>query len=151
MAQFPKGGSPKEYGAALRADLASRLAARRSDRQSALTFAARAVELWSIHTDNTLELMPEPAMRFQLATLLRADGKLDSAATLFRSLVPPTTWLGFYTARASLELGELSEARNDRVLAERSFLTALRLWERGDSVVAPFRERARRGALRSRG
>jgi hypothetical protein len=151
MATFPKGGSPREYAASLRADLESRLAARRSDRRAALAHAGRALDLWSIHTSNTLELMPEPAMRFQLATLLRAEGKTDSAATLFRSLVPPTTWLGFYTARAALEFGELCEARGDRVLAERSFLTSLRLWERGDSIVAPFRERARRGLARSRG
>jgi tetratricopeptide (TPR) repeat protein len=150
LGTLPKGGSPPEYASALRADIDSRLAARRGDRRTALADAGRALELWSIHTSNTLELMPEPAMRFQLAMLLRAAGNTDSAAALFRSLVPPTTWQGFYTARAALELGELADARGDRVYAEREFLTALRLWERGDSSVAPFRERARRGVARDR-
>jgi hypothetical protein len=112
--------------------------------------ATQALEYWNIHTDNTYEFFPEPAMRFHLATLLAATGKPDSAAMLFRSLVPPTTWLGFYTARAALELGDLS-AQRDRALAERQYLTALRLWERGDSSVAAYRDRARRGLARIRG
>ena len=51
-------------------------------------------------------------------------------------MIPPNTWQGFYTARAALEAGELADARGDRAFAEHEFLTALRLWERGDSVVA---------------
>ena len=150
FATLPKGGSPPEYAAALRADIASRLAARRGDRAGALKDASRALALWTIHTGNSLELMPEPAMRFQLASLLRATGSADSAATLFRSLVPPVTWQGFYTARAALELGEIADARGDRAYAERQFLIALKLWERGDSSVASFRDRVRRGLARGR-
>ncbi len=150
LGTLPKGGSPPEYAASLRADIQSRLAARRGDRQTALQQAGRALNLWTIHTGNTSELMPEPAMRFQLATLLRAGGRPDSAAALFGSLVPPATWQGFYTARSALELGDLADARGDRVYAEREFLTAIRLWERGDSIVAAFRERARRGLTRDR-
>ena len=147
---FPRGGSPPEYKGALRADIQSRLAARRGDRRTALAAAGRAFELWSIHTGNASEVMPEPAMRFQLASLLRATGNSDSAATLFRSMIPPNTWQGFYTARAALEAGELADARGDRAFAEHEFLTALRLWERGDSVVAQLRDRARRGLARDR-
>jgi hypothetical protein len=150
LGTLPKGGSPSEYAAALRADIEARLAARRGDRKTALALASRALQLWTIHTGNTLELMPEPAMRFQVASLLRATGNADSAATLFRSLVPPTTWLGFYTARAALELGELRDARGDRAYADRQFLLALRLWERGDSVVASYRDRARHGLAHDR-
>jgi hypothetical protein len=54
--------------------------------------------------------------------------------------------MGFYTARAALELGEIEEARNDRTDAQRHLLTAIRLWERGDSAVASLRQRARRAA-----
>ena len=67
---------------------------------------------------------------------------------LFRSLVPPTTWMGFYTARASLELAELSEEARDLPSAQRAYLTATRIWERGDSSIAPLRDRARRGSSR---
>jgi tRNA A-37 threonylcarbamoyl transferase component Bud32 len=150
LGTLPKGGSPPEYGSALKEDVAARLAARHGDRQTALTHASRALELWTIHTGNTLELMPEPAMRFQVGSLLRATGRADSAAVLFRSLVPPSTWLSFYTARSALELGEISSARGDRAYADRQFLTALRLWERGDSIVASLRDRARRGLAHDR-
>jgi serine/threonine-protein kinase len=150
LGTLPKSGSPAEYAAALRADIESRLAARRGDRAAALRSARRAMELWSIHTENVFEYMPEPAMRYHLASLLRASGNADSAETMFRSMVAPTTWLGTYTARASLELGELAQARGDRAYAERSFLVALRMWEHSDSIAAAFRERARRGTTRDR-
>jgi hypothetical protein len=150
LGTLPKGGSPPEYASALRADIESRLASRKGDRASALRSAGTAMKLWTIHTENVYEFMPEPAMRFHLASLLRASGSADSAETLFRSMVAPTTWLGAYTARASLELGELAQARGDRAYAERSFLVALRMWERGDSVVAALRDRARRGTTRDR-
>jgi hypothetical protein len=150
LGTLPKGGSPAEYASALRADIESRLAARRGDRDAALRFASRAMDQWSIHTENVYEYMPEPAMRFHLASLLRASGNADSAETMFRSMVAPTTWLGAYTARASLEAGELAQARGDRAYAERSFLVAWRAWERGDSIIAALRERARRGTTRDR-
>ena len=87
-------------------------------------------------------------MRFHLAMQLRAADKPDSAAALFRSLVPPTTWMGFYTARAALELGEIEESRGERADAQRHVLTAMRLWERGDTSVAALRDRARRATAR---
>jgi len=145
LGKLPKGGSPPEYGAALRTDISARLAARRGDRKTALVLAGRALALWNIHTENQLEFMPEPAMRFNLALLLRSEAKSDSAMVLFQSLVPPTTWMGFYSARASLELAELLEARGDREQAARHFLTAMRVWERADRALAALRERARRG------
>jgi hypothetical protein len=145
---LPEGGSPAQYGAALRADIEARLAARRGDRERALSSARSALTLWSIHSDNQQEMMPEPAMRFNLAILLRAANQPDSAATLFRSLVPPTTWMGYYTARAALELAELEEARGDRADALRHVLIPVRLWERGDASVASLRERARRLSAR---
>ena len=70
--------------------------------------------------------MPDPAIRFNLAALLRAQNSPRDAALLFRSLVPPTTWLGFYTPRAALELAELEEANGDRAGARRHYLIALR-------------------------
>jgi hypothetical protein len=148
LGALPRGGSPERYGEALQADLRARLASRRGDRRSAFAEAERALALWSIHTNVQSELMPEPAMRFHLATLLQASGRPDSAAALFRSLVPPTTWMGFYTARAALELGDIAEARGDRAAALRYYLTASRLWERGDRGVAAYHQRARRGAER---
>ena len=148
LGSLPEGGSPRRYGAALRYDIEARLAARRGDRQNALAAANAALELWNIHTENQQELLPEPAMRFHLAMLLRASNQPDSAASLFRSLVPPTTWMGFYTVRAALELGEIEEARGERADAQRHMLTALRMWERGDTSVAPLRDRARRAMAR---
>jgi hypothetical protein len=143
-----KGASPRRYTTALRADIAARLAARRGDREGALAAAHRAYDAWDIHTENQLEMTPEPAIRFHLAALLRSAGRADSAIALFRSLTAPITWLGFYTARAALEDAELSEEAGDRATAQRQFLIASRMWERGDSSVAPFRERARRGVVR---
>jgi len=87
-------------------------------------------------------------MRFQMAVLLRATGRPDSAAVLLRSLVPPTTWMGFYTARASLELGELAEGRGDRQAAARHYAMALALWRWGGPEVAMWRDRAQNGLRR---
>jgi hypothetical protein len=137
-------GSPPLYATALRADIAARLAARRGDRATALDEARHAYVAWSDHSSASLEITPEPAMRFHLAGLLRAAGKTDSAVALFRSLVMPTTWMGFYTARSSLELGELMEQAGDRAAARTHYLIASRLWESGDRSVADLRERARR-------
>jgi hypothetical protein len=144
-----KGASPARYTTALRADIAARLAARRGDREGALQAARRAYDAWNIHTENQLEGSPEPSIRFHLASLLRASNRPDSAAALFRSMVAPTTWLGFYTARAALELAEVSEELNDRATAQRYFLVASRMWERGDTSIGALRDRARRGLLRS--
>jgi hypothetical protein len=151
LGTLPSGGSPREYARALRADIASRLALRRGDRTTALAEARQAYQLWDIHTENQFELMPDPAIRFQLASLLRDSGRLDSAAALFSSLMPPTTWMGSLTARAALELGDLQAQRGDSRRAERSYQLALRLWERSEADVAPLRARARRGIRRVSG
>ncbi|HEY7232732.1 MAG TPA: protein kinase [Gemmatimonadaceae bacterium] len=148
MNTLPKGGSPAEYAAALHADISSRLAARRGDRKTALAQARQAFSLWNIHTENQLELMPEPAIRFNLALLLRAEGDPRKAASLFRSLVPPTTWMGFYTPRAALELAELEEAEGDVVNARQHYLLALKTWEHGEDPISAYRDRARRGLAR---
>jgi serine/threonine protein kinase len=147
LGALPPGGSPREYGKALQADIDSRLAARRGDRTRALQAARRAYDLWTVHTENQLESMPSVGIRFQLGLLLR-DSRPDSAAALFRSLVPPTTFMGFYTARAALELADIEAAAGRTSDAERHFLLASRLWERADTNVAALRERARRGLSR---
>ncbi|MFL5615230.1 MAG: serine/threonine-protein kinase [Gemmatimonadaceae bacterium] len=148
LRSLPKGGTPENYNSALDADIASRLFARRGNRVQALEHARRAYALWTIHTENQFEMMPEPAIRYNLAVLLRADRQTRDAAELFRSLVPPTTWMGFYTPRAALELAELEENAGDRSNARRNFLIAFKTWERGDSSIAPYRERARHGLAR---
>jgi hypothetical protein len=150
LASLPSGGSPKEYARALEADVASRLALRAGDRAGALTHARRAYDLWDIHTELQPETMPEPSIRLNLATLLR-DSRPDSAQALFSSLTPPTTWMGFVTARAALELAELQAERGESRAAERSYLLAIRLWERGGADVAPLLARARRGYQRLTG
>ena len=149
LAALPtKDARPARYTEALRDDIAARLASRRGNRADALVLARRAYQAWDVHTENQPEVMPEPAMRFHLATLLRASGSVDSAAALFSSLVPATTWMGFYTARAALELAELREEARDLPAAQRNFLLASRLWERGDSSIGALRDRARRGVQR---
>ncbi len=149
IGSLPAGGTSDDYRGALQSDLDSRLAARRGDLQTALGLSERAYGLWTIHTSNTLESQPEPAIRFHMATLLRAIGRTDSAAALLRSLVPPTTWMGFYSARASLELGEIAEAAGDRAAAARHYGMAASLWRRGGSEVATWRDRAVQGLRRA--
>jgi tetratricopeptide (TPR) repeat protein len=145
---FPAGGTPQDYRAGLRADIEARLAVRRGAMDRAVEEAQRAVQQWSIHTGNDWEALAAPAMRFHLAMALRATGHPDSAAALLRSLVPPTTWMGFLTARASYELGRLSEESGDLDAAARHYATALNLWERGDAAVAEWRDLAREGLRR---
>jgi hypothetical protein len=84
-------------------------------------------------------------IRFQTAMLLAATGRPDSAAALFRSLVPPTTWLGPVTARAAYELGRLEAAAGNATEAARQYQTAIRLWERGGDEVADWLALARNG------
>ena len=138
IGQFPAGGSPKEYRAAMQADIEARLAIRRGQKDAALAHARRAYDLWSIHTENQPESMPEPAIRFNLAMLLRQDGQAQPAELLLKSLTPPASWMGFYTARASFELGEiLSSTDPDR--ASRYYSAALRLWQHGGPEMAVWR------------
>lgn len=146
---FPSGGSPPEWRAALQSDLDARLAARRGDRDAALRSARRAFELWSIHTENQSEFFPEPHMRLHLASLLRAAQRPDSAEALLRSLVPPTTWMGFLTARAWYELGELAEARQDYRAAADWYGRALTLWRNGGDEIRGWRVRAEQGLERA--
>jgi tetratricopeptide (TPR) repeat protein len=145
---FPPGGTPKDYRGSLRSDLEARLAARRGDLLAALQQARQAFDLWAIHTDNDWEGSPEPSMRLHLALLYRAAGQSDSARALLRSLVPPSTWMGFLTVRSSFELGELAENRGDFQAAARHYGNALRYWERGGPEVSEWRERAEGGLLR---
>ncbi|MFQ5769597.1 MAG: hypothetical protein ACE5HX_03605, partial [bacterium] len=56
-------------------------------------------------------------------------------ASLYRSLCPPHTWMGFYTARAAFELGRIEENRDHKDEARRYYLLAANLWEQGDSAV----------------
>jgi tetratricopeptide (TPR) repeat protein len=128
---LPAGGSPSTYREALQADIASRLAERRGDVTGALSQARSAYDFWYIHTENQLESMPEPAIRFQLARLLKMTGDRAGAEAFYRSLIPPTTWMGFYTAHAALEVADLEAARGDTDSASRHYAIALRLWERG--------------------
>jgi tetratricopeptide (TPR) repeat protein len=136
---LPASGSPATYREALQGDIESRLAERRGDAAAALLEARRALELWSIHTENQTESMPEPGMRFHLASLLARTGAGREAEPLFRSLLPPTTWMGFLSARAALELGDLEAARGDATSAAHHYSFALRLWERGGPEAAVWR------------
>ncbi|MFQ5704991.1 MAG: serine/threonine-protein kinase [Gemmatimonadales bacterium] len=140
-----------DYRAALSNDLEARMLARRDDYAAALAAATKAHDQWGIHTENQVETHPEPAMRFHYAMLLSATGQPDSAINILRSLVPPTTWLGFYTARASFELGQLLETRGDRMAAARHYANALRYWERGGPEIEVWRAQARDGIERTVG
>jgi hypothetical protein len=143
IASLDSGGSPATYREALAADIEARLAARNNDVQRALAAARRAYDLWTVHTENQPESMPEPAIRFHLASLLRAHGDAAEAERLMASLVPPTTWFGFYTARAHFELGEMSLARGDSAAARRHFTAAIRYWGEGGPEIAPWLQRAK--------
>ncbi|MGQ0649851.1 MAG: BTAD domain-containing putative transcriptional regulator [Gemmatimonadaceae bacterium] len=143
-----RGGLPPDWPDAIRADIEARLAARRGDLPAALEQARRAFDVWFIHTENVQDWHPEPAMRFHFAQLLRASGKRDSAEAIFRSLVPPTTWVGYYTALASLELGDLFTQRGAHADAAKSYAVALRHWSPGGREVAALRDRASDGLRR---
>jgi tetratricopeptide (TPR) repeat protein len=142
---LPRGGTPRDYIGALQADLDARRLARHGALDSALAKSALAHDLWTIHSENDLEALPAPMIRFHSAMLLEAVGRPDSAAAMLRSLVPPTTWMGFLTARASYELGRLEAARGSRDEAARHYQMALRLWERGGPEIAGWRDLARAG------
>lgn len=149
IADFPEGGTSPDYRGALRADIDARLLSRRGDLGAATMAAERALELWGIHTENTYEAMPEPQMRFHLASLQKATGDDDAALWLFRSLVPPTSWFGFLSARAWLELGNLAEDDGDLAAARHHYQRALALWEDAEGPMEPWRDQARRGWSRT--
>jgi serine/threonine-protein kinase len=143
LGTLPPGGTSRDYTGALQADLDARRLARNGLLDSALARSEEAHRLWTIHSENDIEARPAPMIRFQSAMLLLATGRQDSAAAMFRSLVPPTTWLGFVTARASYELGRIEAQRGNRDEAARHYQMALRLWERGGPEVADWRDVAR--------
>jgi tetratricopeptide (TPR) repeat protein len=145
LGTLPSGGTPRDYRGALQADIDARRLARQELLDSALARSGQAHELWTIHTENEPEGQPAPMIRFHSAMLLAATGERDSAAALFRSLVPPTTWMGFVTARASYELGRIEAQRGNRDEAARHYQMALRLWEHGGSEVTGWRDLARAG------
>ncbi len=138
IAGLPHGGIPEDWPDALSADIAARIAARRGDWAAAETAARRAYDIWYIHSSNALESHPEPGMRFHLAEVLMQTGKTAEAARLYRSFVAPFNWAGFYTARASLALGEIAEADGDFREAALRYGHAVALWERGGLEVADW-------------
>ena len=149
---LPGDGTPLDYRAALSGDIESRLAVRRGDLEGAEEQARLALRNWQIHSSNFSHDHPELAMRFELAEILRAQGKEDQAEWLYRSFIPPYGWLGFYTARSSFELGRIEEARGNREEARDHYLRAVRLWERGEpEVIGQWLARAQEGLSRLRG
>jgi tRNA A-37 threonylcarbamoyl transferase component Bud32/tetratricopeptide (TPR) repeat protein len=146
---LPRAGSTSEdWVGAIQADFDARLATRRGDLAAALGHARRAYRLWTIHTDNAFAGDPEPAMRLHLGILHLARGSADSAEAYLRSLVPPATWMGFLTARASFELGQLAERRDAAREAAQYYARALDLWDRGGEETRGWRERARAALAR---
>lgn len=148
LGTLPAGGTSLDYRGALQADIEARLAARRGELVRARDTEKEAMRLWSIHTGNDWEAMPSPAMRFHLASLERATGDDRAAARLLRSLVPPTTWMGFYSALASYTLGEIEERRgqNDRAIHDYAF--AQEYWRHADPSMGGWRTRAEAGLRR---
>ncbi|MGH7502696.1 MAG: hypothetical protein ACREL7_13195 [Longimicrobiales bacterium] len=140
---LPPGGTSDDYIGALQADIAARLASRRGDLDTALREARRAYELWTIHSDIAVESSPAPAMRFHLGKLHQQAGHVDDARALFTSLVPPTTWAGFLTARASVELGDLEADRGDMAMAAFHYRRALQYWEDAGPGATMWRQSAR--------
>jgi tetratricopeptide (TPR) repeat protein len=149
IAALPQGDTPWDWAASLAADTESRIAVRRGDLATAEAEARRAYNGWMIHSNNAGDTHPEYGMRFHLAEVLRAAGKLDEAASLYRSFGPPHNWTGFYTARSSYELGVMAEQAGDYAEAATRYQQALLLWERGDETVSAWRRRAQEGLQRA--
>jgi tRNA A-37 threonylcarbamoyl transferase component Bud32/tetratricopeptide (TPR) repeat protein len=142
LAAIPQGDTPWDWTGSLAADIEARLAVRRGDLEMAEREARRAFDQWTIHSNNVGEAHPEPGMRFHLAEVLRARGKINEAEPLYRSFVPPHNWAAFYTARSSLELGDFAERRGAFAEAALRYGDALALWERGDEEVSEWRRLA---------
>ncbi|MFW5947124.1 MAG: hypothetical protein ACOCUW_01415 [Gemmatimonadota bacterium] len=140
----PEGGSPPRWADGLAADIRSRIASRRGDPAAALDRARAAFRLWSIHTENASELMPEPSIRLNLGMLYAQAAVPDSARALLSSLTAPSGWFGFLTARSCFELGEVARANGDDEAARRWLRRALEFWEDGGPAVAMWRDEARR-------
>ena len=151
IAALPAGDTPWDWRGSLAADIEARLAVRRGDAVAAEREAQRAYDAWSIHSGYVGEADPEPSMRFHLAAILRAQGVADRAAGLLQSFGEPHTWMGFFTARAALELGELREREGRDEEAIRHYRTAEQLWSLGEpAVVEPWLARVRDGLARLR-
>ncbi|HKS06814.1 MAG TPA: serine/threonine-protein kinase [Gemmatimonadaceae bacterium] len=146
---FPTDGTPRDWRAALRADIEARLAARRGDRGGALRLETQAYTLWAVHTNYQNSLSPEAAMRFTLAELLAVAGQTDSAAVLFGSLIPPGTYVGPYTVRSYYELGRIAESKSRRAEASRYYEMAARSWVNAGGEVRTWLNRAREGFART--
>lgn len=142
IAQFEGGGSPRTWRESIAADIGSRLAQRGGNADSARALAARAFDLWTIHTENTTDADLEPAMRFRYAQLLLAGGMRDSAARILRSFIPPTSWLGVYVPPAHMALGEMAERSGDLATAAQHYDEALQLLALGGSAVDARRAEA---------
>ena len=141
---MPPGGSPPEWGAALAADIDARLAARQGHDDEAFDRARDAFRLWSVHTENSTEMLPEPGMRLNLAVHYQDRGMADSARALLMSLAPPYGWFGFMTPRAHYEIGSLDLAAGNPAAAARRFERALEIWGDGGPATASWRDLARR-------
>ncbi|MDX1673716.1 MAG: hypothetical protein R3314_02845 [Longimicrobiales bacterium] len=148
IGRLPEGGTSPDYRGALQADIDARLLVRRGELEAAIPIAVRALELWGIHTENDYEAMPAPQIRFHLASLREATGDTAGARALFRSLVPPTSWFGFLTARSRFELAGLAERAGDLEDARHHYERALALWAAAEGSAADWRRQARRGWTR---
>lgn len=151
IGELPGGGTATDYRGSLQAELDARLALRRGDSASALGHAREAYRLWGIHASTTFESYPEPMTRLLLGLLHRRAGRSDSARSMFRSLVPPVTWMGFLTTRAWSELGRIALERNRPERAVAHLEPAVRYLEGGDrEVVDPYLSRAREALAEAR-
>ncbi len=137
-----QGDNPYDWREALAQDIEGRIANRRGDHQAALRNFVAAYRNMGVHVDNTTDDSPEPAIRWQYAQSLIAAGMADSARSLLRSLIPPTSWVGVYVAPAQYALGMLAEKSGDAAQAAQYFEGALQLWSLGDTTVSDQRARA---------
>ncbi len=149
IAALQQGDTPWDWRTALTADIEGRIAVRRGDADAAQQAAERAYAAWIIHSGYGTEAAPELAIRFRLAEILRAQGEVERAAGLFQSFQAPHTWMGFFTARAALELAEIREAQGRREEAIRHYQTAEQLWQHGEpQIVGPWLARVQDGLAR---
>ncbi|MGQ0639214.1 MAG: protein kinase domain-containing protein [Gemmatimonadaceae bacterium] len=136
ISEFQPGGSPRTWRESIKADIASRLAQRAGNADSARALAALAFNLWTIHTENTTDADLEPAMRFRYAQLLLDGGARDSAARILRSFIPPTSWVGSYVSPAHMALGGMAEQARDAAAAAQHYDRAVQLLSLGGPPVS---------------
>ena len=149
ITDLPTGRSWFDWTGSLGADIEARLAVRRGDMETAEREARRAFELWEIHSPHVREVFPEPAIRFHLPGILAARGAEEQATWLYRSFIPPHGLPMVYTALASLQLGQIDEARGNREEAISHYLRAVHLWEHGDAeVIGRHLAQAQQGLVR---